>query len=200
MVEQYICCFPGAQTVCAVSRCCVKADEWEFHPGQNQGSKLSMCGVYGGTVCGAICPLLSSSIWERHGHIQQVQQRAMKMIKGLENLAYKQRLWDLELFSLEKRILRGVLLMCISTWLKGVTKVEAGFGQWYLVNNLFSRHKLKHKILHLKMIVYLFILLWWWLNTSTACPERSWSLRSWRCSKPNWTWAWATCSGWTSSG
>ena len=40
--------------------------------------------------------------------LQRLQQRAVKMIKGLEHLSYKERLSDLVLFSLEQRRRRGV--------------------------------------------------------------------------------------------
>ena len=40
--------------------------------------------------------------------LERLQQRAVKMIKGLEHLSYKERLSDLVLFSLEQRRRRGV--------------------------------------------------------------------------------------------
>ncbi len=66
--------------------------------------------------------------WSPHlakdiAELEAVQRRATKMIPSLRNKSYEDRLIRLNLFSLEKRRLRGKLIECLKI-LKGFTNVD----------------------------------------------------------------------------
>jgi len=82
--------------------------------------------------------------------LERVQQRAMRMMRGLEHLSYEERLRELSLFSLKKRRLRGDLR---NAYFKGGCQ-EDGVKLFSVVPSNRTKgkgHKLKHRKFQLNM-------------------------------------------------
>ena len=101
---------------------------------------------------GVRCPVLGSPVEEGWELLERVQQRATKMVTGLEHLLYEEKLRDMGLFSLEKRRLKEDLINACK-YLKGRSQVDWS-GLFLVVHSdstSGNRHKLGHRTFHMNM-------------------------------------------------
>ena len=141
----------------------------------------------------SICSVLAPEYKKDIDKLEQVQWRAARFIRRLENLAYEEKLWDWGLYNLEKRWLWRDLIAVLQHLLAN-KKVSPGSSQWYVVRR-DKRNQVQVQAKEVQTESNKKSFPQWRQSSSGAdCPERLYSLPPGRFSRCNWIKPCATSS------